>query len=260
MEKYDIFIEAGQSNAVGYGHGPVQSPYIPDNRVLYLTDTNPTPEKRLPENTYIIEVAQERPYEGGDSNDRIGDFSLTFSSRYIQFGLLEEGRKILIIRCAVGGTGFMYNQWEMNAPLYLRMLDMVDYALSLNPENRLMGLLWHQGEHEAYEGNRPSRYHGQLLTLVNSIKQRYCCPNLPFICGGFCNEWAVQHQENCIAILEVIRDVAASLNGVFIETEDLLSNNQKNQDGDVIHFCRESLQRLGNKYFEAYQTIIYNTF
>ncbi len=254
MEKYDIFIEAGQSNAEGYGHGPVKDPYIPDDRILYLLNT-----KQATANTYPIEIAQERPFKGGYPDDRIGDLALTFATRYIQAGLLEEGRKILIVRCAKGGTGFMYNQWEMNAPLYLRMLDMADYALSLNPENRLMGMLWHQGEHEAYEGNQPDRYHGQLLALVQSVKQRYNCPNLPFICGGFCNEWKIQYLESCKEILAVIRDVAAILNGAFIETEDLLSNNQKNGDGDVIHFCRESLQILGNRYFDAYQSIIKNT-
>ena len=36
MEKYDIFIQAGQSNAEGNGGGPVSEEYRPDARICYL--------------------------------------------------------------------------------------------------------------------------------------------------------------------------------------------------------------------------------
>ena len=42
--------------------------------------------------------------------------------------------------------------------------------------------------------------------------------------------------------------------GHYIETSDLRSNNQKNGDGDEIHFCREDLQELGRRYFDAWKT------
>ena len=41
--------------------------------------------------------------------------------------------------------------------------------------------------------------------------------------------------------------------GSYVETADLRSNNQKTGDGDTIHFCREDLQELGRRYFEAYR-------
>ena len=33
---FDIIIQAGQSNAEGYGFGPAKDPYVPDGRVFYL--------------------------------------------------------------------------------------------------------------------------------------------------------------------------------------------------------------------------------
>ena len=261
MEKYDIFIEAGQSNAEGSGHGPVAEEYIPNDRVLYLTGSAPVCEAGDPykiafaQEPYVIAVARERTKEISGSEDSVGDLALSFAQDYIQAGLLEQDRKLLIIRSAVGGTGFMYNQWEVDAPLYRRMLDMTDYALSLNPDNRLMGMLWHQGEHEAFEGNKPERYRSQLLTFVHSVKRRYSCPDLPFICGGFCNEWVQKFLRSCTAIMQTLREVAGELNGEYVETDDLLSNNQKTGDGDDIHFCRESLRILGHRYFVAYQTV-----
>jgi len=252
---YDIFIEAGQSNAEGFGHGPSSDTYTPDHRILYLNGSHPLAEDYDPSAPYVLEVADERPAPQLGTDDKLSDLSLTFARDYVDAGLLQPGRKLLIVRTAVGGTGFMFNQWEMDAPLYLRMLSMTDHAMNLHPDCRLKGVIWHQGEHEAFEGNTPSRYHGQLLDLLNSVKARYNCPKLPFICGGFCDEWVQKFLVPCNAIMQVLQDVAAEMGGAFIPTQDLLSNNQKTGDGDDIHFCRESLHILGHRYFTAYQTI-----
>ena len=68
----------------------------------------------------------------------------------------------------------------------------------------------------------------------------------------------VQAQENqpaCDQIMDVIRKVAETVNGAYIETSDLRSNDQKTGDGDTIHFCREDLQELGYRYFDAYMNL-----
>ena len=255
MDKYDIFLQAGQSNAAGYGHGDAQHPYVPDPNILYLTQGDPQAAEYEIKGDYAITVAAERPNTTCGPEDRLGDFSLSFAQKYVEEGRLEPGRKVLIVRAAVGATGFLKHYWGMGEPLYLRMLRMTDYALSLNPENRLMGLLWHQGEHEAAFQNDPKRYHTQLLELAGSVRARYEKPELPFICGGFCKEWAEKNQPACGEITAVIRSVAAEAKGCYIETADLRSNNQKTGDGDEIHFCREDLQELGRRYFAAYKTL-----
>ena len=35
-ESFDILIQAGQSNSEGYGFGPVDDPFRPEDRVWYL--------------------------------------------------------------------------------------------------------------------------------------------------------------------------------------------------------------------------------
>ena len=53
-----------------------------------------------------------------------------------------------------------------------------------------------------------------------------------------------------------IKEVFAKLGrGAFVETADLLSNNQKTGNGDDIHFCRESQHILGRRYFEAFKNL-----
>ena len=255
MEKYDIILQAGQSNADGYGHGPAATPYVPDPRVLYLTAGEPEANEYYPKGDYEIRMAAERSNPALGPEDRRGDFSLSFAEDYVKAGLLPPDRKLLIVRTAVGGSGFLKEYWRVGDPLYERMLRMTDYALSLNPENRLVGFLWHQGEHEAAFLNDPQRYHEQLRAVLASVRARYEVPELPIICGGFCDQWARENQPACDNILTVIRDVAEELGGAFVETADLRSNDQKTGDGDTIHFCREDLQELGHRYFAAYRKL-----
>ena len=262
MNCYDVFIQAGQSNAEGTGYGPVMQEFVPDERIHYLNAIKTVTEKDerihvvYEDEPFAIEVAQERDVVINNIDRRVGDFALSFAKAYIGAGMLEEGREILIIRAAVGGTGFQRKHWGLEDDLYLKMLEMTDYALSLNPENRLKGFLWHQGEHDAFEGNTPDRYRQQMTNLLESVRARYQCPHLPFVCGDFARGWKSQNLDICEPILQAIRQVTAEQGGRFVTTDDLLTNDEATGSGDGIHFCRESLHILGRRYFEAYQEMV----
>ena len=260
-EAYDIIIQAGQSNAQGCGRGPVGEEYTPDCDIMYLYQ-NFTNEDKIVDGiwkaainvldpAFYIDIADERSDEAG----KIGDFSLTFCKEYKKNGLLGEGRKLLVIRAGVGGTGFKKKHWGLTDEMYLRMIDMIDYALSLNPENRIAAFLWHQGEHDAFEGNDPDVFEAQLRTMIDTVRSKYNVPMLPFISADFVNEWKSENMDICTPIVERIKTVTTAVGGAFVETADLPSNNQRTGNGDGIHFCRESLHILGKRYFDAYQTI-----
>lgn len=256
-EKFDIFIQAGQSNAEGTGLGPVLKEYVSSEKVLYLSAEK---EVTILQNglkidyadkPFSVELAKERCVDG----KQYGDFALTFSEEYIKNGLLKEDKKMLIVRAAVGGTGFYKKQWGVGNILHSKMIEMVEYALSLNPENRVVGFLWHQGEHDAFEGNQPENYYNQLCGLVNDVRSRY--GNMPFICGDFVNEWKQLNIEQCTPIVEMIKKVSFDIGrSAFVETSDLLSNNQMIGNGDNIHFCRQDLQELGHRYFAAFKKLM----
>lgn len=170
-------------------------------------------------------------------------------------GLLKDGRKLLIVRAAVGGSGFKKGHWGIKNILHKKMIELVDYALSLNPENRVVVFLWHQGEHDAFEGNKPEVYHDQLTEMLFDVRTRY--GNIPFIAGDFVDEWKSKNLDSCNPIVSVIRMVLHEVgNSGFIETYDLLSNNQTISNGDDIHFSRQSLHELGRRYFESYRGLI----
>ena len=257
--KYDIIIQGGQSNAEGFGGGDVIKEYIPNERILYLTDNRsiePTEQGLLvkpPENIdcpFFISVADN--HLCGDTVR--GDFSLTFAQEYLRDGLLADDRKLLIIRSAVGGTGFKKGHWGKYDYLYMRMLAMIEYVFSVAPNSRVVAFLWHQGEHDAFEGNPPEEYRKQLTGLIEGVRSRY--GKMPFICGDFVNEWKQLNIEQCAPIVETIKNVSNDIgNSAFVETKDLLSNNQMIGDGDNIHFCRQALQVLGRRYFEAFKNL-----
>ena len=259
---YDIIIQAGQSNAEGCGRGPVTVEYIPDEDIMYLYQKYTNEDKivdgiwkaaiNILDPAFYIGIADERC----DANGKIGDFSLTFCKEYKKIGFLKQGRKLLVIRAGVGGTGFKKKHWGLTDEMYLRMLDMIDYALAQNPENRIVAFLWHQGEHDAFEGNDPDTFEAQLTAMITDVKRRYNTPAIPFISADFVNEWKSENIDSCTPIVDKIKKVTLEQGGKFIETADLPSNNQKTGNGDGIHFCRESLHTLGERYFKAYKNIV----
>ena len=123
---YDIIIQGGQSNAEGFGAGAIDNEYIPNENVYFL-EAEKTVE-HLPERVIVeyankdfdISIAKGREANG----NKIVDFSLFFARKYIESGFLKEGRKLLIIRAAVGGTGFKKGNWGMQDLLYKKMLEM----------------------------------------------------------------------------------------------------------------------------------------
>jgi len=241
-EKFDIMIQAGQSNSEGYGFG-TDDPWFPNRDVLYLTsDMNISMAK---------EVASRNLY--------LNNFSLSFAKEYIKSNKLQSGRKLLILRAAVNGTGFSDNRWGINDDLFLKMMEMTETALALNPENKLVAFLWHQGETDALYRVSYDTHYENLTTLVNTVRSTFKCEDLPFIAGDFVQQWKTENITICEPVVNAIEDVCKNTGKAkFIETNELQSNHQKLGNGDTIHFSKEALDQLGIRYFNAFNDIISN--
>lgn len=245
-ERYDIVIQAGQSNAQGSGFGAVDEPYQPNDNVWEM-DRN-----------FTISIARELV----DGNIIRGHFGLSFADEYIKNGCLADGRKLLILRTSVGGTGFLDCRWGENDDLFLRMAEMIETALSLNEDNRLVCLLWHQGETDAILHSSFETHYANLMRFVRLVREKFDVPALSFIAGEFVRQWIAENTEICEPVLKAIRAVCAECgNAAFVETEGLASNKQDClqtavESNDTIHFSRKSLSLLGKRYFEAYREIL----
>ena len=267
---YDIIVLAGQSNAFGNGLGETSNPWKERDDVLMLKNDFITCYKRPDENTVYIDIdAQEDGYievakERFDQrlNQAIGNFSLTFAKNYAD-KYLKKGRKVLIIFTPVGGTGFKGEHWGENDKLYLRMVDMVYSALKLNKNNKIVAYLWHQGEHDAYE-NRDLSYEGakefydkHFTALFNRVREKYG-KEVPFICGGFTPTFVNAYPTTSEAILDILKEkMHKGEKTKFVDTSDLQSNADVGFK-DIYHFAKTSLEKIGQRYFDAYEEIINN--
>lgn len=240
-EKFDIIIQAGQSNADGTGFGSTDEPWVPDGRVWYMNGDD------------TISLAVEKV----NGNAIQSNFSLPFVREYMRAGRLAEGRSILILRTSIGGTGFLDNRWKLTDDLYLHMMEMIRTALSLNPENRLVALIWHQGETDAIYHATYDQHYNHLTTLLHSVRDTFGVPELPFIAGDFVQQWIEANREICAPVLDAIRAVCRdNVRCGFVETDGLKSNDQEFGGGDNIHFSRRSIYELGLRYFREYARIV----
>ena len=243
--KFDIIIQAGQSNAEGYGFGNIDDPYQPSDRIWYLNSD------------FTITPAVEKV----TGNEIQSNFALSFVREYQTNGCIEEGRNLLILRAAVGGTGFLDNHWKQTDDLFLRMMEMIRTALALNPENRLAAFLWHQGETDATNHASYDIHYNHLMTLFRSVIEEFDVTSMPIIAGDFVQHWKNDNIEICTPVVDAIRAVCRDLEyGVFVETDGLLSNAQElHRDPlgwfDPIHFSRKAIYELGRRYFTAYTAI-----
>lgn len=264
MQSYDIIIQAGQSNADGSGHGPVACAYEPTPDVWHLNVgktviwENVSPSQVIyDEKPFTLAPAGER---AGSHGETYSDFSLTFGRDFVDAGLLPSGRRLLIVRAAVGATGFARSDeesghWGIGEPVYEKMIELIDYAISLSPDNRLVGMLWHQGEHQASDADQ-TLFIERLTALFLSVRERYGVPALPIVAGDFSQDWKSKHFEDADRVTRAIREVLDRIgHTAFVSSEGLMSNDRKMGNGDDIHFCREALYELGHRYFKAFASI-----
>ena len=240
-QKFDIILQAGQSNSAGCGFGAIKEPFEPSERIWYFN------------NDFTITKAEEVVWD----KEKICNFSLPFAALYEKSGLLDEQRKILVVRAAINGTGFIDKHWGLEDPLYLNMVKMTETALSINKENRLVCFLWHQGETDSELGATYNLHYNNLITMVKTVRNIFSCKNLPFICGDFVHDWKNKNLAICEPVIKAMRAVCNDLgNAAFVETDGLTSNDQANGGGDIIHFSREALMELGERYFNGYCKLI----
>ncbi|MBQ6980137.1 MAG: hypothetical protein IJQ07_05775 [Clostridia bacterium] len=268
--KFDIIILAGQSNAEGHGIRTESEKEIINERVYQLVDKNPIffcgNEKgetvlniTIP-TEMIIDISRDR--KTGDNEYR-ADLTKTFSEEYIKNGNLAKDRNLLIVKAAVGGTGFMLKQWGVGNTLSNRLFEMTDYALSLNKDNRIVAFLWHQGEHDVVESpemqfaERYEFYFNHFFTQMKAVRARYADFKFPIIAGEFVNDWADKHKEPCDAVEKATRDVCLKIGDAAVVSSDgLLSNDQNIKNGDDIHFSVNSVYELGKRYYAQFVNLL----
>lgn len=184
----------------------------------------------------------------------VGEFPLFFAQQYVRDCRLEKDRRLLILRTALGGSGFLSGYldrtWDKKGALFLNMIKMLRSAIATHPENRVIGLLWHQGETEAITNITYEVHIKKFAGFIDAVRAETGL-DLPFAAADFVHHWKDSCLKMCEPVIRAMCDVCIEKGGVFIETDGLDSNDQVIGNGDPIHFSAESLIKLGLAYHKA---------
>ncbi len=243
-ELYDIFLIMGQSNTEnGYSIDP--SVDRNDEGILQLGRNNGNDRK-------VLKAVE--PLENWDPrNDRIG-FGLAFAKLY-KNALLAPGRKILLIPCGKGSSGFNNAMWNTGNVLYQDAVARARWVIENFPGSELKAILWQQGEQDV--GNPD--YQLQLDNMIVNLRMEIAGNNstqLPFIAGGMVPYWVTkmksrQEQE---AIIEHLPDRLPAVG--FANPLQPFIIKKPDDNFDTIHYDANGQRELAKRYFSAYRALV----
>ena len=256
IEGYDIIIVGGQSNAIGGGKGPypdsAQTDAI-DAKLFQLGRYGTTTNKAVPavkRNGSIRYDALQHWGVGLQERDTIG-FSIPFARRYAR-DELATNRRVLIVPSAAAGTSIRKWLGEQGTPhLYDHMKNRVETALNLPGNNRIVAMLWHQGESDILAGMTTTVYSTKLTSLFNLLRADFPATTpYPIIAGGFVPAWTTGSAYK-LSYETTIADVLSDdENGGFVSSAGLASN-----PGDALHFSSSALVTFGDRYYEKWKDL-----
>lgn len=241
-DSYDIFLVCGQSNThQGLGLDPLID--TEDPRVKQFG--------RFGSNSYKIIPSTEPLEHITPLNDCVG-FALTFAKTYEdKYG--KEGRKALIVPCGQGGSAFHTGYWTKGGPLYDDAIARTRYALSLDPKNKLVAILWHQGESDV---GWPAYQQSLDTMIVNMRKEINGDTNTYFLLGGLVPYWVNEGggrqswQTLIAATPQRVRHTA------FVSPYYPFVIDKPNNAFADVHYDAAGQRELGRRYFRVLDSLL----
>jgi hypothetical protein len=242
---YDIFPVIGQSNTHN-GAG----------LDAFLDKTDPRIKQlgRFGNNDYKIIPAIE-PLDHFTRAGGCNGFAMSFAMLYLQ-NYWQRDREVLLIPGGKNASSFRNNEWRKGDTLYRDIVSRIKYVLEKYPGSEVKGILWHQGESDAYWG----RYYGSLLDkMITDMRKDIGGvkgDSIPFIVGGLVPYWVDLLRERKV-IDSTIAETPARLPFVgYASARNPFVIAKPDNNVDDIHFDAAGQRELGKRYFEAYKKII----
>jgi hypothetical protein len=238
---YDIILIAGQSNThQGIGYDPFLD--SPDERIKQLG-------RAASHNMHVIPGSE--PLEHWTSQDGEIGFGLTFAKEYAD-KYLVDGRKVLIIPCGRGQTGFAAHDWNRGDAMYTDAVNRTAHALSLNKDNKLVAILWHQGENDI---GWPGYQAALDSTIVNLRRDINRDQNTLFIVGGMVPYFVAQDSLALVGQL-VIAHVPKRMGSTGYASPYYPFEIHKDDDTFLpMHYDAKGQRILGKRYFNVFDSL-----
>ena len=164
--------------------------------------------------------------------------------------LVPITKKILIIPCGHGSTGFINNRWNKGDDLYNDLVMRVNYIFNEFPRSNLKVILWHQGEHDAINNNLNYEY--SLDKFINDLRTDLSDNSIPFILGGMVPYW-VDKQSNRINFQNIISETPFRIDNTAYANPLLpFVIDKTNNNHDTVHFDAVGQREMGRRYFNKY--------
>ena len=163
-----VLCVAGQSNAVGYDESPIPADYTAQfdtDRIFQLGLYGEDNLRVIPLGACAQSYQDLRPF-GNPANPGVGTKGVHLPLAHLLLEQIPQDYCILVISCAYGGSGFTVGEygpydrekmapaagvwrWGVSSNYYQGMKDRIAYALDMHKENRFLGVIWCQGEHDS---------------------------------------------------------------------------------------------------------------
>lgn len=239
-QAYDILLVAGQSNTY-YGTGY--------NAGIDVTNAN---VDEFAQNQQILLAAEPLDSFVGRNTGYIGP-ALQFARDYVADGQLTGGRKLLIVHCGYGGTGFdgtSPTTWaDAAGSLREQTIRRAQAAVGLHVENAVVGMIWVQGENDqAAGGSYVTGYEANLLDLFSDFRSQIPTASaMPIVVGSMTGS-SVDSVANGTAINAVHANIAStSPPAVYVDNTDMAPAD--------IHFTAANQRVIGSRMFTAWKAL-----
>ncbi|WP_338899368.1 DUF6645 domain-containing protein [Escherichia coli] len=237
-EYYFVVVLAGQSNGMSYGEGlPLPETYDrPDPRIKQLARRSTvTPggaackyNDIIPADHCLHDVQDMSRLNHPKADLSKGQYGTVGQGLHIGKKLLPfipANAGILLVPCCRGASAFTtgadgtYSEsagasenslrWGVGKPLYQDLVSRTKAALAKNPKNRLLAVVWMQGEGDAAVGTH-AQHSGLFSAMVNQFRTDLAgqasqstggsASAVPWICGDTTYFWKQRHAEGYASV------------------------------------------------------------
>lgn len=242
-EGYDVILLIGQSNMKG-----VRGPIDP---VLDATDANVLQLGRAAPDTDTAILAEDPLEHIVPASNTIGP-GLTIGKHYAAD--LSGNRKVLLVPCAEGSTGFVTGDWVQGGTNYNDAVTRCNTAMGLDigGTNRLKAIHWQQGETDAQNSRTQAQYAADLDAMIADMRADItgASSTTPFIVGQLADPFSTGTATQIKAALadtpnRVAYTAFASATGLSV-------------DVDNTHFLPAGYRGLGDNHYDAYASAVAN--
>ncbi len=244
FDSYDVFLIVGQSNTL---HGCCQDPNISKDDPLIKQ------LGRFEQDSMIIPAKE--PLMHHHTGLDWTSFAMTFARLY-ENEFLEEGRKILLIPCGRGGSGFVNKMWNPGDFYYEDAVMRTNYVLSRFPNAKLKAIFWQQGEKDASENNKD--YKEDLDRMIKAMRSDIVAAGdeTPWIMGGMVPFWVDQKKKREEFQNIIANTVNRHPNTFYVSPYDPFVIKKEDNEKDEIHYDYKGQLELGQRYFDVYSKVV----